>query len=153
MTDSSNPYRAPDNRVADAEPTKDIIPAERWRRFVNLMVDYVACLSLSSFMGTMIGLAGGGDAFFALGLAGRYLLFSLVIVSYCIVLEFTLGRTLGKFVTGTKIVDRDGRPISLKQAIFRTLSRFIPFEAFTFFGENGRGLHDKLPDTYVVKMR
>jgi uncharacterized RDD family membrane protein YckC len=43
-----------------------------------------------------------------------------------------------------------GKP-SVWQILGRTVSRFIPFEAFTFLTNDKRGLHDTLTETYVIK--
>ena len=44
------------------------------------------------------------------------------------------GRTIGKLLTGTMVVSEDGRPLTYPQVLGRTLSRFVPFEPFSFFG-------------------
>jgi len=79
---------------------------------------------------------------------------SFVLVYYLPQEAFS-GRTLGKLITGTKAVNQDGTELSFGQALGRTLCRFIPFEAFSFFGENGRpkGWHDRIPNTMVISVR
>ena len=47
--------------------------------------------------------------------------------------------------------DENGTKPRFGQVIGRTLCRFVPFEAFSFFGE--RGWHDKIPKTRVVMAR
>ena len=61
------------------------------------------------------------------------------------------GRTLGKLITGTKAVNLDGSTISFKTAMTRGISRSVPFEAFTGFGENM--WHDKWADSYVISIK
>lgn len=61
------------------------------------------------------------------------------------------GYTLGKLVTGTRAVREDGAELTFKDAILRTLSRMIPFEAFSALG--GRPWHDSLTKTSVIKSR
>jgi uncharacterized RDD family membrane protein YckC len=100
-----------------------------------------------------VGIAGGGDVFKQMGLGTRYLFSMIIILAYYVPQEALYGRTLGKLATGTKVVDENGGKPSFKQVLGRTFSRFIPFEAFTFFASDARGLHDKLPRTFVVKCR
>ena len=77
----------------------------------------------------------------------------LVYPLYYTVFEAAAGRTLGKFVTGTKVVDQYGNKPSTKDAFLRSLSRFVPFEPFSFLGNTARGWHDTWTNTYVVNAR
>lgn len=75
---------------------------------------------------------------------------------YYIPLEGMFGVTVGKLITGTRVVDEQGRPPSWGQAIGRTFARLIPFEPFSLlFSEDKRiaGWHDRLPKTLVVRTR
>jgi uncharacterized RDD family membrane protein YckC len=74
---------------------------------------------------------------------------------YYVPQEALSGRTLGKLITGTKAISEDGTELSFGQALGRTLCRFIPFEAFSFFGGKGRprGWHDSIPKTKVISTR
>ena len=78
--------------------------------------------------------------------------FSLVFFFfYYFILESLFGKTLGKVLTRTRVVDSCGdRPASNRIAA-RTISRLIPFEPFSFFGKEPRGWHDSLSKTWVVK--
>ena len=60
------------------------------------------------------------------------------------------GRTIGKYITKTKVVNEYGETPGLQSTILRSLCRLIPFEQFSFLGEQGRGWHDSMSDTYVV---
>lgn len=77
----------------------------------------------------------------------------VIMLAYYIPLETLSGRTIGKLITGTKVVSEEGRIPSFSAVMKRTLSRFIPFEAFSFLGKDPRGWHDTLSKTYVVKCR
>lgn len=61
------------------------------------------------------------------------------------------GYTLGKIITGTKAIRTDGTALTFKDAILRSLSRIVPFEAFSALG--GRPWHDSWTNTMVVKAR
>jgi uncharacterized RDD family membrane protein YckC len=111
---------------------------------------------LSFVIGIFIGIFGGQRAVHALqsgGTAGQYLLGATILLIYYIPQEALFGRTLGKLVTGTMVVNEEGGKPSLGQVVGRTFSRFIPFEAFSFFVSSARGWHDSIPRTYVVRVR
>lgn len=80
-----------------------------------------------------------------------YLLFFSVMIPYYVLLETYTARTLAKYITKTMVVMEDGSKPDIKTSFSRTFSRIIPFEAFSFFGSNGRGWHDTISKTYVVK--
>ncbi|WP_163397974.1 RDD family protein [Flavobacterium fluviatile] len=61
-----------------------------------------------------------------------------------------MGRTAGKFVTGTIVVNQNGKKPNLIAIIIRTLSRLIPFDAFSFLGKSGKIWHDSISKNYVV---
>ena len=71
---------------------------------------------------------------------------------YYVSFEFLTGRTLGKFLTGTRVVSDTGGPPTLGQVAMRSVLRLIPMEAFTFFAR-GPGLHDRGSRTRVVLNR
>jgi uncharacterized RDD family membrane protein YckC len=60
------------------------------------------------------------------------------------------GKSIGKFVTGTKAVNEDGSTISPKTAFLRGISRAVPFEGFTALGDPSYPWHDKWTKTYVI---
>ncbi|MEL1244784.1 RDD family protein [Flavobacterium sp. DGU11] len=82
--------------------------------------------------------------------AGMLVLVLSINMFYFIVMEGVLQRTLGKMVTGTKVVMEDGSKPPAGVIVLRTVCRLIPFEAFSFLGERGRGWHDSITHTYVV---
>ena len=74
----------------------------------------------------------------------------LVFFLYYFISEALTARTIGKLITGTVVVTKNGEKPSLKAIAIRSASRLVPFEAFSFLGNNV-GWHDKWSDTYVVK--
>jgi uncharacterized RDD family membrane protein YckC len=71
-------------------------------------------------------------------------------ILYYVSYEFVLGATPSKFLTGTWVTDENGNSPKFLTILVRTLIRFVPFEAFSFFsGLNG--WHDKWSKTYVLK--
>lgn len=80
-----------------------------------------------------------------------FFIFFASVILYYTILEATSGRTLGKLITGTKVIMNNGSKPSWQTAFLRTLSRFVPFEAFSAFG--GYPWHDQWTRTEVVKVR
>lgn len=60
------------------------------------------------------------------------------------------GKTLAKYVSKTRTVSKDGHKISTRQAVIRSLARFIPFESLSFLGVVSKGWHDSIAGTLVV---
>jgi uncharacterized RDD family membrane protein YckC len=76
---------------------------------------------------------------------------AVFIFIYYSIFEIATGRTLGKYITKTIVVDEYGDEAFSADIIKRSLCRLIPFDAFSFLGASGRGWHDSLSNTYVVK--
>jgi uncharacterized RDD family membrane protein YckC len=90
--------------------------------------------------------------------SGGYFLFQLIflafyILFYCLCEIILKGRTIGKFITGTKAVSRDGSEMSPKTILLRSLSRAVPFEQFSAFGNPCYPWHDKWTDTFVIDVK
>ena len=62
--------------------------------------------------------------------------------------EAWLGRTPGKFLTNSYVIDEYARKPKTTDILIRTLIRWVPFEAFSCLGE--RGWHDKWSKTWLV---
>jgi uncharacterized RDD family membrane protein YckC len=80
-----------------------------------------------------------------------YFIILMVTIFYYAVMEAGYGRTIGKLITGTHVVDSHGKRPSAVAIFKRTLIRFIPFDAFSYLGDDARGWHDKWSDTWVVQ--
>ncbi len=72
---------------------------------------------------------------------------------YYFIFELIWQRTPGKFLTGTKVIDFNGRKPDIITIFQRTLIRFVPFEPFSFLGKKAYGWHDNWSGTYVIKAR
>ena len=156
--DDQNPFASPAEtaftfvepvRTPDGKPQLRI--ASQGKRFANYLVDWLLLQLASVVVG--VGLAIAGLAEMADGIGG-YAIGLLLWTVYYFTLEMAGGRTIGKLITGTKVVNEFGEQPTAGQILGRTLSRFIPFEAFSFFGGKGRpvGWHDSLSGTRVVQI-
>lgn len=73
-----------------------------------------------------------------------------IFVLYFVLMEWLTQRTLGKFISGTKVVLADGTPPGIGAVLLRTACRYIPLELFSVFGEGARMWHDSIPNTYII---
>lgn len=72
-------------------------------------------------------------------------------IYYSISEKLFKGYTVGKLFTGTRAIRDDGAELTLKNAIHRSFSRFLPFEFLSGFGE--KPWHDSWTKTTVIKAR
>ncbi|SMO62113.1 Uncharacterized membrane protein YckC, RDD family [Chryseobacterium rhizoplanae] len=70
---------------------------------------------------------------------------------YFLMENYLDGRTVAKYITGTKVISTDGTKPTTQQIIYRSLSRIVPFDALSFLGENG--WHDKWSETRVINIK
>jgi len=166
MEEQANPYAAPQSQpmapavvaaVARANPKPRIVSAPRWLRFANLIIDQLMLVIIGFTVWLVCvvaaedyGITGGLE--FLRGVPPVLLDIGLTF-GYYLLLEATTSRTVGKLVTGTFVVNEKGGKPTFGQIVGRSFARWIPFEAFSFFSQERRGFHDRLPGTYVVKTR
>ncbi len=140
-----------------------VVPATQAKRFFNLIIDsfvlvpaffLVNFIVLFAFYSSVGEAAGGAADSIAIQLCLN-LFNCLGMWVYYSVFEAATGVTLGKLVTGTRVVAVDGSKPTVGQILGRSLCRFIPFEAFSFFGGQGRpvGWHDSISGTRVIETR
>lgn len=125
--------------------------ASKLQRFLNMVVDYwVAGIVANVLVGITLVLLGAG------ALLGKWwILYPMLVgaqIGYYVAFEGLLGRTPGKLLTGTAVVSADGSRPTLKQIVRRSLIRLIPFEPFSFLGED-YGWHDAWTGTRVIRVR
>jgi uncharacterized RDD family membrane protein YckC len=128
-------------------------------RFLNYIIDLVFFVFIFFVILVLIGLINGlfGLNSVSLWLDGlgdfgwNFLFISGSLIYYSL-MEGLFGRSVGKFITGTIVVDENGEKPSFGTIFKRNLCRFIPFDAFTFLG-GSRGWHDSISDTYVVSKK
>ncbi len=132
------------------------IYASKEKRFINMIIDmigyYVFTFMVGFFFGllALIGIEGPLNYLVEIDRIGELLLGIVIVFTYFTVFEVLTQRSLGKLITKTKVVLEDGTKPTTKDIALRTLCRFIPFEAFSFLGDQGRGWHDSISETYVV---
>jgi len=145
-----NPYAAPKTRVADEEQSGPVEPASRIQRFVNLLIDLVGYYAFAIVIGVVIGIVNP-SLFDSPSVVRDYAFGFIVITSYYAISEALFGRTLGKLVTRTWVVNESGGKPTFAQILGRSAARCLPFEPFSFFGREPVGWHDTLSGTRVVR--
>ncbi|MBB4806358.1 putative RDD family membrane protein YckC [Chryseobacterium defluvii] len=131
-------------------------------RFANLVIDRIVVFTLFVLFGLFSSLAYQFfNIEFFLNIANKLsdinkiqdlLITSFLYFLYVFLMEYFIkGRTIGKYITGTKVISTDGSQPTLLEYFIRNISRFVPFDALSFFGENG--WHDNWSDTRVVNIK
>ena len=132
------------DKKANREKMVQTISAPIWKRFVNCLVDY--SLLYIVFM-----------ASFYYPVRNRQFspVFALLIelpifVTYYVVCEYLFGKTLGKLVTGTRVVTREYKSPTFVRILKRTFSRLIPFHIWVLL-YSGRIIHDSTSKTLCLE--
>lgn len=132
--------------------------ANKRKRFVNFIIDQLFLLGLALIIGTLIGILlvyYFPSYKYLINEENKlrdYLLgFTIALLYYSFFEGFT-GRSLGKFFTKTKVITEDGKKPPFGAIFLRSLCRHIPFDHFSFLGNDSVGWHDKFSKTRVVEI-
>jgi uncharacterized RDD family membrane protein YckC len=72
---------------------------------------------------------------------------------YYFIFEYRFGQTIGKMITGTRVVSLNNiKTWFFIRILGRTLMRFIPLDIFSYLFYQ-RGLHDWISKTAVIKIQ
>jgi uncharacterized RDD family membrane protein YckC len=153
----ASPYVPPSSEIQAMETT--FPEAGSGKRFLNLVIDRIAEMALAYMVGLIAVWLYENQINTVLLESlqtmskGEEFVFGLVLwMVYYVATESFGGRTLGKLITGTKAVMKDGRRLTFGATLCRTLCRAIPFEPLSFLGSKG-GWHDTMTNTKVVDLR
>jgi uncharacterized RDD family membrane protein YckC len=136
-----------------------LVQAGSGKRLANFLIDrlffyFLWKFLLVKFTVTVISLFGIDIEDRTMFVIGIWLFVIVFDVSCLAAIEsITGGKTIGKYITGTRAVNEDGTRISPKTALFRSLSRIVPFEAFSALGSPCHPWHDRWTNTFVVDER
>lgn len=134
--------------------------ASKGKRLANLIIDRIVIYILTFLLGIlsfiladMFGM-GGFLRFIENMTAVEELLFGILVsLVYYTAIESITGRTIGKFITNTRVINEGEKKATPDEVFIRSICRFIPFDAFSFLGSEGRGWHDSLAGTFVVDIK
>lgn len=133
-----------------------VLPASLLRRFTGFIIDRIVSglLMYAITFGVIIVVTEFGSSTLGNIIASSMYVFAIFIgFFYYLILEGFFQKSIGKMVTGTKVVNLDGEKPSFGSITIRSLSRLIPFEAlsFLFYGKYPlKGWHDRFSKTIVV---
>lgn len=165
---SSEPSRPEEEQQSPvAAPAEPLQPAAAalpkagfWIRVVATLVDAALIFILQFLLGAILAAVGlatngaNGNLAILIQLFGYLLsaVYAVVFTGYC-------GQTPGKMALRIKVIRRDGRQISYGRAAFREIpAKFLSGILFGIgylmvaFDDQKQGLHDRLADTYVIKL-
>ena len=137
--------------------TPDVL-ATKGTRFANLIIDYIMQIVLGAIIGIVIGITSELTGSYGLyeiiveseSRLSDYVFGAIILLLYFNIIETLTGRSIGKYITKSKVVLYDGSKPTFNEILVRSLCRLIPFEQFSFLGEDGKGWHDSISKTYVV---
>ncbi len=114
-------------------------PVNKGIRLVNLIVDMLMILIIAKILkSTGIGL-------------DISLVILMVFLAYYFIMESFTGRTVGKMITKTRVVDAQKTKPGILRIFFRTLLRLNPFDAYSYLFGSEIGAHDSLSKTWIVR--
>jgi len=131
--------------------------AGKGTRFANFLLDWIFLYLISIIIGISAGILLG--LFYPqsinylknVNMFEKYIVGLILGIGYYSILEGTTGRSLAKFITRTRVVDENGGKASFGRILLRSVTRFIPFEPFSFLGNLPDGWHDRLSGTMVIR--
>lgn len=129
-----------------------LVEADKGKRFLNYLIDATAISIIQSILvNTFDFLQNLPFGSFFQGykvIFGFNLLFTPI---YYIVSEYlSNGKTLGKLLTQTRAVTLNGEKPTFNQILGRSFARVIPFEPFSYLGDQANGWHDRMSETMVI---
>jgi uncharacterized RDD family membrane protein YckC len=140
--------------------------ASQGQRFLNWLIDNLLIrFGLAYLTGTAIGFLlaliapdfianiayNEGEMSSGLVILGLIIAYVNYVIYYTFCEQLFKGYTLGKIITGTRAIRQDGKELTFKNALLRSLSRCVPFEVFSGFST--LAWHDRWTDTMVIKSR
>lgn len=133
------------------------ILAGKGMRFANFVIDMAARYLLIFLISMVVALLAGmfeleGVIIWmqTISKIEDFLISYFIMFLYFLVFESVTQRSLGKFITGTKVVMIDGTKPEFRAILIRSASRLVPFDALSFLGDTPIGWHDRWSDTVVV---
>lgn len=124
-------------------------------RLINYLIDLIGVILVIFIIAFILGIFDALSVFdiFEEGITGNLLSYGIYALYYFLFEWGTKGRSLGKWITATKVIKENGdENLTTKDYFLRSLARIIPFEPFSFlFFRNG--WHDSISGTRVVNIK
>jgi len=118
-------------------------------RFIHFIVDTIAFFIVTMIFAFILGLFINPTDQSIMTLIG-YLMLAVGFFGYYVFMETKYQKTIGKFITKTKVVNKNGTRPEVGDIVRRTICRLIPFDRISFLF-TANGFHDRLSDTTIIK--
>ncbi|MCG8581734.1 MAG: RDD family protein [Bacteroidales bacterium] len=109
-------------------------------RIINLSIDFLTIAVIYSVITNLIPVTLHPN-----------IIMYVCMFCYYLIFESISGRTIGKFITNTKVVDSKHSKPGFLRILLRTVLRLNPFDAMSYLFGTELGTHDKVSRTMVVK--
>lgn len=156
--DTTYPNPETNDNILD-EVQYNLIQANSGRRFFNYVIDRVCIYLVWRYLLFKVNVwILTQFYYYTESRTALYIMGYLMYVLFFVLVESTLetlchGKTIGKWITGTRVVNQDGTPVDGKTAFLRGLFRLVPFDAFSALGSPAFPWHDRWTKTYVIDER
>ncbi|WP_430817038.1 RDD family protein [Carboxylicivirga sp. RSCT41] len=131
---------------------------DKGKRFVNHLIDsifiWVLFILFAMLYGVYLGIFNP-EAIETIDESGSFienLFFILLSIVYYTIMEALTGRTIGKLITKTRVVDENGNKPDFGTSFIRSLCRIVPFDGLSFLFAD-KGWHDAWSKTKVVSVK
>jgi uncharacterized RDD family membrane protein YckC len=137
--------------------SREVPVVEGLPRFGHFLLDrvffYIFSLLIGVFIGVIIGVTGADIDFETSQMKIYDTLFSWLILQplFYFIFEASMQSSPAKAILGRIVVDEYGNKPSIKQIFIRSISRSVPFEAFSCL--SSRGWHDTWSNTFVLRKK
>lgn len=153
--DTNTSTTSPD-LLQDFEQEYHYEDANNWLRLANYLIDLVLYYIGFIVLFTVVILATQSEAIITWidelpPFVDRVIGMVIYAIYMTLVEGFSRGRSLGKLITGTKVLRWDNQPFSWGNALGRSFSRIVPLEFLSALW--GSPWHDTWTGTRVVKVR
>ena len=129
--------------------------AGNYKRIGNYVIDVFAvgilAIALEFFAGKYHVINSELFAYLFKDQIGSRIFILFLLFLYYTILESFTGKTLGKYLTKTKVVNPEGEKPVWTKILLRSLCRFIPLDQISFLFDFKSGWHDTLSKTIVVE--
>ncbi len=126
--------------------------ASKWTRFANYILDLIVIQIIIICFGWLLVALNTGELFFTDNRLMDYIITAFFgTIYYSIIETYTNGKSIGKFITNTRVLTLEDETPDFNMILKRSLCRYIPFDALSFIGADSNGWHDSISKTKVIK--
>jgi len=134
----------------ESDSERAYIDASKTKRFLNFLIDSIFFYIIAFLLGVFMAIGGVDYIIETEPLLFNLILYGLFVGVYFLLETSLNGKTIGKYITGTRVVMEDGQSLKTQNILGRSFARLVPFEAFSFLGSAPTGWHDRWSGTRVI---